>query len=81
MIYLDDNENTSASQDTSVEMEDKSNIHIKKSRQGSFTKWCKQQGFSGVTQECIQKGLKSKNPAIRKKANFARNARKWNKGK
>jgi hypothetical protein len=50
-------------------------IHIKPSRRGSFTKWC----GGKVTSECIQRGLRSKNPAIRKKANFARNARKWNK--
>lgn len=56
-------------------------IKIKESRKGTFTKWCKKQGYKGVTKECINKGLKSKNPAIRKKANFARNARKWNKGR
>lgn len=55
----------------------KSKIHIKENKEGSFTAWCKRQGFEGVTQECIAKGLKSDNPDIRKKANFARNARKW----
>ena len=54
-------------------------INIKPSMQGSFTAWCKRQGFGGVTSECITKGLASKDPRIRKKANFARNARKWNK--
>jgi len=57
----------------------KSGIHIKPSREGSFTAWCTRQGFKGVTSECISKGLASSNPAIRKKANFARNARKWKK--
>jgi hypothetical protein len=56
----------------------KSGIVIRKP--GSFTAWCKRQGFSGVTSECIAKGLKSKNAAIRKKANFARNSRGWRKG-
>lgn len=54
-----------------------SGINIKKSKEGSFTAWCKRQGFNGVTEECIRKGLASSNPAIRKKANFARNARKF----
>jgi hypothetical protein len=59
----------------------KSGIKIKPSKRGTFTAWCKRQGYNGVTQECIRAGLNSKSAAIRKKANFARNARKWNKGK
>jgi hypothetical protein len=55
----------------------KSGIHIKPSKEGTFTSWCKRQGFKGVTSECIAKGLASKDPGIRKKANFARNARRW----
>ena len=54
-------------------------INIKPSMEGSFTAWCARQGFGSVTQECIAKGLASKDPRIRKKANFARNARKWGK--
>lgn len=50
-------------------------IHIKPENRGKFTKYC----GGKVTNECIQRGLKSKNPTIRKRANFARNARKWNK--
>lgn len=46
---------------------------------GSFTAICKRWGFSGVTEECIRRGLKSRSAAIRKKANFARNARKASK--
>jgi hypothetical protein len=42
---------------------------------GSFTAWCKSQGFGGVTTECIRKGLASKSKAIRKKAAFAKAAR------
>ena len=52
---------------------------IKPSHEGSFTAWCKRQGFRGVTAACISAGLASHNAAIRKKANFARNARGWNK--
>ncbi len=55
----------------------KSGIKIKKSQVGSFTAYCKRLGFGGVTTECIRRGLKSKDPGIRKKANFAKNARKW----
>lgn len=58
-------------------MAKRAKIKIKKSREGTFTAWCKRQGFDGVTRECIRKGLESKDPRIRKKANFARNARKW----
>ena len=39
---------------------------------GSFTKYC----GGKVTCGCIRKALKSKNSAIRKKANFANNVRK-----
>ena len=51
-------------------------IHIKKKNRGSFTRWC----GGNVTEECIRRGKNSSNPAIRKKATFAANARKWNKG-
>lgn len=50
-----------------------SKIKIKESQKGSFTKYCN----GKVTEECIAKGLRSPNPKIRKKANFARNARSW----
>jgi len=56
-------------------------IYIKPSKRGSFTKYCKRKGYKGVTSECIKEGKKSKSKAIRKKATFAANARKWNKGK
>lgn len=39
---------------------------------GSFTRWCKDQGFGGVTLACIRKGLNSKDPGIRKKAAWAK---------
>jgi hypothetical protein len=59
----------------------KSKIKIKPSKVGTFTAWCKKQGYGGVTSACIAKGKASKSAAIRKKANFAANARKWGKGK
>lgn len=48
-------------------------IHIKKKNRGKFTEYC----GGKVTNTCIQKGLHSSNPTTRKRANFARNARKW----
>lgn len=51
--------------------------------EGTFTAWCKRQGFDvsdGVPEACITKGLASKDPTTRKRANFARVAAKWKKG-
>lgn len=55
-----------------------SNIHIKPSKRGSFTKMADSAGKS-VQQEA-KSVLSNPNasPAAKKKANFARNARKWN---
>lgn len=50
-------------------------IHIKKKNRGSFTRWCN----GKVTEECIRRGKNSSNPAIRKKAVFAANSRRWHK--
>ena len=50
-----------------------SGIHIKKKNRGKFTEYC----GGEVTDECIQKAKKSKNPKLRKRATFAANARKW----
>lgn len=52
----------------------KGGIHIKPENKGKFTDYC----GGKVTNECIQKGLNSPSATIRKRANFARNARKWN---
>lgn len=48
-------------------------IHIKKKNRGKFTEYC----GGEVTQKCIDKAKKSKNPTLRKRATFAENARKW----
>ena len=48
-------------------------IYIKPKNRGKFTEYC----HGKVTNECIQKGKNSSNPAIRKRATFAANARKW----
>lgn len=51
----------------------KTKIHIKPENRGKFTEYC----GGKVTAACIQRGLNSPDPAVRKMANFARNARKW----
>ena len=48
-------------------------IHIKPKNRGKFTKYC----GGKVTSECIAKGKRSSDPAVRKRATFAANARKW----
>lgn len=57
----------------------KAPIRIKKSKRGSLTAICKRQGYGGVTSACIARNKKSKSKAVRKKATFAANARKWKK--
>ena len=52
-----------------------SGIHIKKKNRGKFTEYC----GGKVTDECIQKAKKSKNPKLRKRATFAQNSRHWSK--
>ena len=48
-------------------------IHIKKANRGKFTKYC----GGKVTSACIAKGKRSSSPAVRKRAVFAQNARKF----
>lgn len=50
-----------------------SGIHIKKKNRGKFTEYC----GGKVTDECINRAKKSKNPKLRKRATFAANSRKW----
>ena len=50
-----------------------SGIHIKKKNRGKFTEYC----GGKVTDECISRAKKSKNPKLRKRATFAANSRKW----
>lgn len=55
-------------------------IHIKPSKRGTFTKAAKQRGMSvqGFANRVLRNPSKY-SAAMRKKANFARNASKWNK--
>lgn len=52
-----------------------SKIKIKKKNRGKFTEYC----GGEVTQKCIDKAKKSKNPTLRKRATFAQNSRSWSK--
>lgn len=57
-------------------------IEIKKSHKGRFARDVGKKPGEHITESDIEKGLHSKDPAERKRANFARNARKWkHKGK
>ncbi len=60
----------------------KSSIHIKPSEKGTFTRDAKEHGetVQQRAKEVLKPGSKA-SPAEKKKANFARNAAKWNKGK
>ena len=52
-----------------------SGIHIKKKNRGKFTEYC----GGKVTQKCIAKAKRSRNPTLVKRATFAENSRKWSK--
>ena len=57
-----------------------SKIHIKKENRGKFTAAAKRAGMS--VQEYASKVLRDPNasPQLKKRANFARNAKKWKHG-
>ena len=50
-------------------------ISIKKANRGKFTEYC----GGKVTSKCIAKGKNSSDPAVRKRATFAQNTRRWHK--
>jgi hypothetical protein len=52
-------------------------IKIKPENKGTFTSYCKSNGYNGVTADCIARGKKSALERIRKRAIFAENSRKW----
>lgn len=56
-------------------MAKKSGIHIKPENRGKFTAYKKRTG------KTTEEALHSKDPHVRKMANFARNAAKWSKKK
>lgn len=56
-------------------------IEIKPSHKGRFHRDVGKKPGQKITSADIEKGLHSKDPAERRRANFARNARKWKHGK
>ncbi len=60
-------------------MASKKPIKIKKSTRGSFTAAAKKAGRSVQGEASAVLKSKTASPAMKKKANFARNAAKWNK--
>ena len=56
---------------------DKQKIEIKESNKGRFTDYCR----GKVTDACISKGLGSPSEAVRKQAQFAKNAKSWDHSK
>jgi hypothetical protein len=59
----------------------RSPIKIKKSTRGSFTAAAKKAGKSVQQEATSVLNNPNASPAMKKKANFARNAAKWNKGR
>jgi hypothetical protein len=57
----------------------RSPIHIKKSKQGSLRKATGTKKGKNIPTSTLRRLKKSKSAAMRKKANFALNARKWGK--
>lgn len=57
----------------------KSKIYIKPSKRGSFTRMAKKAGRSVQAEATAVLKSKTASPAAKKKANFARNAAKWNR--
>lgn len=56
----------------------KPKIEIKPQNVGLFTEYCKGKWYKGVTDECISEGLASRDSAVRKRAQFAKNSKSWN---
>ena len=56
---------------------DKTIIRIKESHKGKFTEWAKRHGHKGVTDAAIEEGLVSNSAKTKVRAQFAKNARKF----
>jgi hypothetical protein len=48
---------------------------VRVGKTGRLTEWCKEQGYDGVTDECIDAALDHPDPGIRNSARFAKNVR------
>lgn len=62
-------------------MANRSGIHIKKKNRGKLRKKSGTKKGQKIPVSKLRKMKNSKNPKTRQRANFALNARKWNKGK
>lgn len=50
-------------------------------RKGAFKRWLGKSQNAEVTEADIARGKRSKDPHVRRMANFAANSRKWHHGK
>jgi len=66
--------NSYADINVAIEKAKEDELNIKKAikHPGAFHEWCVEHGFDKVTPECIELGLKDKDPEVRKRANFAK---------
>jgi oligoendopeptidase F len=55
-------------------------INIKPSHEGRFHKWAKVPNGQEIPMSKIKQGERSPDPAVRKEAHFAYNARPWSHG-
>jgi len=65
--------------DLEILKDEKDESAIKEINKGAFHRWLGKAEDSPITTADIEKGLHSKDPHVRKMANFAKNAKKWNK--
>lgn len=61
----------------SIGLAEKGSINLDPKNKGTFTKFCKSKGHEGVTGECIEEGLASRNTKTRQRAQFAKNAKSF----
>jgi hypothetical protein len=58
-------------------MASKSGIEIKPRHEGNFHRWAGVAQGEPIPMSKIEQGLRSKNPRVRRMAQFAKNARGW----
>ncbi len=46
----------------------------------SLARWCRRQGYGGITRACIRAASKSNRPTIRRQASFYKAAKKFGRG-
>jgi hypothetical protein len=86
-VHVDQEEASSGQEDWDVPLQQqivarrrgRPKIRIKQSRQGSLRRATGTKKGKKIPMKTLQRMKRSKSPAMRKKANFAINARKWRK--